>query len=89
MCNTQADAIPEPSSADRSGRRRALWEIEESYHCSVIGTCLGLIETRKMLIKAGLQVPPDSPDFDVHTNAVRLAESTETHPWTTPGQMAN
>jgi hypothetical protein len=71
-----------PTEHDVSGagqgqarRRRSLWEIDRTFHCSLIGTCLGLKETRKMLVKAGLRVPVDASDFDVHTNAVQLAEN--------------
>ncbi len=72
MC-VRAAAI-DGSVSEAPPRRRRLWEIESHVHCSIIGTCLGLVETRKLMAKAGLRIPPQATDFDIHTNAVRLAE---------------
>lgn len=62
MCERhEAAAI---SSASASGRvpplaearrttRRKLWELEEKYHCPVVGTCLNLDDLRKIARKTG------------------------------------
>lgn len=52
-------------SAMLGGRRRRLWEIEPTWHCSIIGTCLTLGDLRKLARKFGVK-PPEDPlaDFD-------------------------
>jgi hypothetical protein len=73
MCEAAKPQSEHGSNIDPIGRRRKLWEIDAAYHCSVLGTCLHLGELRSMLVKSGLRVPPDAPDYGVHANAVRLA----------------
>ena len=72
---------PEPAVAtggaaaglhDHGGRRR-LWEIWSGYHCSICGTCLSLAELRKIAGKAGLRLPPEAAEYEVHGYFVKLA----------------
>ena len=72
---------PEPAIAtggaaaglhDHGGRRR-LWEIWSGYHCSICGTCLSLAELRKIAGKAGLRLPPEAAEYEVHGYFVKLA----------------
>ena len=53
--------------------RRKLWDIPEHFHCSIIGTCLTLDETRKIITRAGFQVNRSTPDYFIHGTAVNSA----------------
>lgn len=52
-------------------RRRSLWEIGESLHCSVIGTCLSTDELRRLMRKLA-QGEPDATDHRLHGLAAGL-----------------
>ena len=47
-------------------RRLKIWEINASYHCSIIGTCLTLGELRTMVKKSGFQVDNNVFDYEIH-----------------------
>jgi hypothetical protein len=53
-------------------RRRRIWDLGESLHCSIIGTCLTTDEIRRLLRKIGLG-GPDATDHALHGLAVVLA----------------
>lgn len=53
-------------------RRRRVWDLGESLHCSIIGTCLNTDEIRRLLRKIGLG-GPGVTDHDLHSLAVVLA----------------
>jgi hypothetical protein len=53
------------------GRTR-LWELPESLHCSVIGTCLTMRELRRIMGQLGF-ASVGASDHDVHVRAVALA----------------
>lgn len=55
------------------GRRRKLWEIESTYHCSITGTCFSLDELQKIGQKAGAPAPAGVADHAVHAHYVRCA----------------
>lgn len=68
------DADTPPSTAGpRAGRRRKLWELEDRFHCPVIGTCLTLEDLRKILRQSGVRLKERPTDFDLHVALVRLA----------------
>jgi hypothetical protein len=52
--------------------RTKLWELRETFHCSIVGTCLSTAELRKVLGKLGL-AGPDESDHDLHSRGVNLA----------------
>lgn len=52
-------------------QRRKIWELEHNYHCAVIGTCLTLLETRK-LVSHFVQNTTNMSDYDFHTHAVHM-----------------
>ena len=43
-----------PLVAGTPPRRRRIWEVSTSFHCSIIGTCLTAAELRQILIKIDL-----------------------------------
>jgi hypothetical protein len=66
--------LAEPSGMNTAGptRRRRIWDLGESLHCSIIGTCLTTDEIRRRLRKIGLGAP-DATDHALHSLAVVLA----------------
>ena len=61
-----------PLVAGTPPRRRRIWEVSTSFHCSIIGTCLTAAELRQILIK----IDPDAQketDHELHGRAVLLA----------------
>lgn len=63
MCETCADFTVTP----RPGQRRRIWEMTGNWHCSIIGTCLTLVDLRTLSRKLDLQVNPDFPiDYQLH-----------------------
>jgi ElaB/YqjD/DUF883 family membrane-anchored ribosome-binding protein len=58
-------------SGRNSRQRRKIWELEHNYHCAVIGTCLTLSETRKM-VSHFYSDTADMSDYDFHTYAVHM-----------------
>ena len=67
---------PRPQPDARHGRSK-LWRIPESLLCSVVGTCFGTSELRKLVVRcSGGQFSHDS-DLAVHEEGVRLAGRAE------------
>ncbi|SOC19457.1 DUF2325 domain-containing protein [Stappia indica] len=61
------------SDAQAARRRIALWEQADSVHCSIVGTCASVADLRRIAKKTGIEVSPDTPDYDVHGHFVRLS----------------
>lgn len=61
-----------PDATVRS--RRKLWEVQERYMCSVVGTCLGVAEIRKIALRDKLCSPTIS-DYDLHGLIVGVCRS--------------
>lgn len=55
-------------------QRRKIWDLAGHFHCSVIGTCLSLVELRRMARK--IKMPPEiaSNDYRLHVAFVKLVE---------------
>ena len=67
-------ACEEIGSDGQAARRRiALWEQADSVHCSIVGTCASVADLRRTARKVGIEVSPDTPDYDVHGHFVRLS----------------
>jgi hypothetical protein len=72
---TQPPAEVEPAPAalmSQPARRRKLWELEEKYHCPVIGSCLNLDELKKIARKDGFSGNHFEP-YQLHLEAVSLS----------------
>jgi len=54
-------------------RRHALWEIDGSLQCSIIGTCLSEQDLRSAVRKHRLQIGGNAHSYDVHSYCVRAA----------------
>ena len=57
--------FPEP-------KRRCIWELSTSFHCSIIGTCLTTSELRQVLAKIAPGIHQET-DHELHGRAVLLA----------------
>lgn len=72
------DTAASPAQAAReaepamSRRRLKLWELEEKYHCPVIGTCLTLEELKKIARKGGFAGKGFEP-YRLHVEAVSIS----------------
>lgn len=53
-------------------RRRRLWELEEKYHCPVVGTCFDLDDLKKLTRKTGYAGRGFEP-YDLHLEAVSMS----------------
>ena len=54
-------------------RRRRIWELSGSFHCSIVGTCLTTSELRQILMKMHLPGVQKETDHQLHGRAVLLA----------------
>lgn len=63
---------PLPESTTQPKRRLKLWELEDKYHCPVVGTCLSLDEIKKIARKGGFD-GLDFDDYRLHVEAVSIS----------------
>jgi hypothetical protein len=59
--------------AAQDKRRTRLWEIPPHFHCSIIGTCLTLVELRKIVEKLVGRATDGLSDYALHNEGVRFA----------------
>ena len=59
--------------APSSKRRTQIWELHQSLHCSIIGTCLSSGELRRLLVRLEVQGAETADDHDLHILGVLLA----------------
>lgn len=57
----------------QSSKRRKIWQLEEPFHCSIIGTCITLIELRQLSKKIKLNFKSAASDYDLHHVFVHIA----------------
>ncbi len=63
-----------PASAGGSQRRRLrLHELENGFHCSIVGTCLTPGIARQIVRRAKLEFEPDTQDYRLHSILVSEA----------------
>ncbi|WP_431284554.1 DUF2325 domain-containing protein [Humitalea sp. 24SJ18S-53] len=67
-----APAVPAGPVRPALPRRRRLWDLGDSLHCSIVGTCLSTDELRRLLRKLGLGAA-GATDHALHSMAVGLA----------------
>ncbi len=56
--------------------RRNIWD-HSDYQCPIVGTCLTCAELRSLAGRVGLDLSPDTGDFDLHTMFVGLCKRPE------------
>ena len=72
--------ITAPRQSIQRKSRYKLWELQNCWHCMVVGTCLTLTEVRQSALKAALLVAKKS-DYNIHQLAVECAADKQ-HPLT-------
>ncbi|MFV2004711.1 MAG: DUF2325 domain-containing protein [Gammaproteobacteria bacterium] len=53
--------------------RKKIWQLEASFHCSVIGTCLTLTELNRLSKKLKISIKAELSDYDWHHSFVSVA----------------
>ena len=66
------DCLEEKQPPQQPGRRRKLWEIDDSYHCSIIGTCLSLRDLQKIANRSNITLLPEATEYAIHVTFVNL-----------------
>lgn len=75
MCKLEGKTCSHGNSvAARSGRRLRIWEVPDGFQCSILGTCLSLEKTKKILAKTHKKLPRTS-DYHLHVIAVTAART--------------
>lgn len=54
-------------------KRRRIWQLSNTFHCSVVGTCLTTAELRQLLVKMQVPGAHKETDHQLHGRAVMLA----------------
>jgi hypothetical protein len=62
-----------PAQEGTETRRRKLWDLSPTLHCSIIGTCLSTSELRRIVGKATAQPADKLSDHDVHKIGVAMS----------------
>lgn len=72
MCNLHsnlgskiANPLPNPAFGGKRSKRYKIWELEDRFHCSIIGTCLTLKELRQLTDKIDTRAYT-LEDYDLH-----------------------
>lgn len=79
MCDFEFHGTPikkiEPSEIGHTPhfRRAKLWEIEGSFHCSILGTCLSMRDLHKIASKTKIKLPDYFTDYLTHATFVKSA----------------
>ena len=68
MCDLSKKTFQPPEPV--RNRRRRLHELDRSYHCAILGTCLSLQELHKVLRQSGTSLPSGVSDYDAHRSLV-------------------
>jgi hypothetical protein len=58
-------------------RRTPIWELHNSLHCSIIGTCLSTAELRRVLVRLQIKGADTANDHDLHMLGVLTASRPE------------
>jgi hypothetical protein len=67
-------AATAPGTKSPEPRRRIfLWEQSDSVHCSIVGTCASVGDLRQVARRIGMEIAPETPDYDLHGHFVRLS----------------
>src|SRR5262249_8581606 len=69
------DFVPGPARQELvpPKRRTMIWDLHQSMHCSIIGTCLSTAELRRLLIKLNVADIENADDHESHMLGVMLA----------------
>jgi len=65
--------FPPPLISPRANRRARIWEISQSLHCSIVGTCLSAAELRQFFVRVGDADAKTASDHKLHGRGVLVA----------------
>jgi hypothetical protein len=66
-------AVPVDAASPQPARRSKIWDLADTLHCSIIGTCLSNAELRHVLVRLGATGAEAADDHDLHVMGVMLA----------------
>lgn len=61
------------AASEQPARRSKIWELSETLHCSIIGTCLSNAELRNVLARLNAKGAESSDEHELHVVGVTLA----------------
>src|SRR6478752_6998481 len=64
---------PSDAASPQPARRSKIWELADTLHCSIIGTCLSNAELRHALARLGVNGIDAADDHELHVVGVMLA----------------
>jgi len=64
---------PAGAASARSAKRSKIWELSETLHCSIVGTCLSTAELRHVLVRLNVLGADTIDEHEVHVLGVMLA----------------
>lgn len=67
--------VPQPKAARRPAGRRRLWELDQSYLCSIVGTCLSIPELKRIARKLRLHFEESALGYSYHGYFVKQAQT--------------
>jgi Uncharacterized protein conserved in bacteria (DUF2325) len=65
----------EPASLPPDTRRHRIGDLDTTYHCSIVGTCLSTGELRQLLARLDVADAETASDHDLHGRGVALARN--------------
>ncbi|TVO76757.1 hypothetical protein [Sedimenticola selenatireducens] len=71
MCDLKKKYFIPPQT--KPCRRLKIWEVDRSYHCAILGTCLTLSELHKIIRQSGIILAPKASDYDAHRALVSVS----------------
>jgi len=66
-------AVPLEVASAQGAKRGKIWDLADSLHCSIIGTCLSNAELRRVLVRLNVSGAETADDHDLHVMGVMLA----------------
>ena len=61
----------------KPAKRSKIWDLAETLHCSIVGTCLSTAELRHVLVRLNLKGAEGADEHEVHVLGVMLASRRE------------
>jgi hypothetical protein len=65
--------VPCEAASAQPAKRSKIWELAESLHCSIIGTCLSNAELRRVLVRLKADGAETADEHDLHVMGVMVA----------------
>jgi hypothetical protein len=56
----------------KTPRKKYLWDLDDKFHCPVIGTCLNVDDLKRVIRQSGVVLHSNPSDFEIHVTLVHL-----------------